>query len=258
MADLFWLAKAQIEQIPRSFPLSHGVPRVDDQRVVSSIIHAIRNGLRWRDAPAGMRPHKTLCNRLIRWSRMGIFNRIFAGLAWRKGQPERLMIDATQRKAHRTAASLLEKGCSPPWRAHQGRPGSKPHMIPDGQGCAPVMPLSEGQMSDHKGAALMRDALPSARVLIADKGHNSHRFRQALAARGIEACMPSRRGRKRRIPHDRKLYRQWHRIENMFGRLKGRGTASDRRIAMRYGRCAHTFMSATCLAATALFRINEV
>ncbi|MFC7555443.1 transposase [Pseudoroseomonas wenyumeiae] len=113
MADLFWLAKAQIERIPRSFPLSHGAPRVDDRRVFSGIIHVIHNGLRWRNAPAGCGPHKTLCNRFTRWSRMGIFNRIFAGLAWRKGQPEWLMIDATQRKAHRTAASLLEKGLFP-------------------------------------------------------------------------------------------------------------------------------------------------
>jgi transposase len=70
MADLFWLTKAQIERISRYFPLSHGVPRVDDQRVVSGIIHVIRNGLRWRDAPAEYGPHKTLYNRFIRWSRM--------------------------------------------------------------------------------------------------------------------------------------------------------------------------------------------
>ena len=43
-----------------------------------------------------------------------------------------------------------------------------------------------------------------------------------------------------------------HRIENMFGRLK-----DCRRIAMRYDRCAHTFMSAICLAAVVLFWINE-
>ena len=47
-------------------------------------------------------------------------------------------------------------------------------------------------------------------------------------------------------------HRQRHRIENMFGRLK-----DWRRIAMRYDRCAHTFMSAICLAATILFWINE-
>ena len=113
MADLFWLTKTQIERISRYFPLSHGVPRVDDRRVVSGIIHVIRNGLRWRDAPAEYGPHKTLYNRFIRWSRMGVFNRIFAGLTGRKGQLDRLMIDATHLKAHRTAASLLKKGLFP-------------------------------------------------------------------------------------------------------------------------------------------------
>lgn len=125
MADLFWLTKAQIERISHHFPLSHGVPRVDDQRVVSGIIHVIRNGLRWRDAPAEYGPHKTLYNRFIRWSRMGVFNRIFAGLAGGKGLPDRLMIDATHLKAHRTAASLLKKGCSPPFRTHQRWPKFK-------------------------------------------------------------------------------------------------------------------------------------
>jgi putative transposase len=122
MADLFWLTKAQIHRITPYFLLSHEVPRVDDQRVVSGILHVIRNGLRWRDAPADYGPHKTLYNRFVRWSRMGVFNRIFAGLAGRAGEPDRLMIDATHLKAHRTAASLLKKGLFPPYRAHQRRP----------------------------------------------------------------------------------------------------------------------------------------
>ena len=32
------------------FPLSHGIARVDDRRVVSGIIYVIRGGLMWRDA----------------------------------------------------------------------------------------------------------------------------------------------------------------------------------------------------------------
>jgi transposase len=51
--------------------------------------------------------------RFIRWSRLGVFNRIFAALAGKKGTPERVMIDATHLKAHRTAASLLKKGLFP-------------------------------------------------------------------------------------------------------------------------------------------------
>ena len=113
MADLFWLTRAQLVRIAPFFPLSHGVPRVDDRRVVSGILHVIRNGLRWRDAPATYRPHKTLYNRFVRWSRLGVFNRIFAGLAAEAGEPDRLMIDATHLKAHRTAASLLQRGLFP-------------------------------------------------------------------------------------------------------------------------------------------------
>jgi len=102
-----------MRRIEPYFPLSHGIPRVDDRRIVSGIIFVIRNGLRWRDAPAGYGPHKTIYNRFIRWSRLGVFNRIFAALAAKGGKPDRLMIDATHLKAHRTAASLLKKGLYP-------------------------------------------------------------------------------------------------------------------------------------------------
>ena len=113
MGDLFWLSRAQMKRIEAHFPLSHGVPRVDDRRVISGIIFVIRNGLRWRDAPKEYGPHKTIYNRFIRWSRLGVFNRIFAALAATGPKSDRLMIDATHLKAHRTAASLLKKGLFP-------------------------------------------------------------------------------------------------------------------------------------------------
>lgn len=113
MSDLFWLSDKQMRRIEPYFPLSHGIPRVDDRRVISGIIFVIRNGLRWRDAPKDYGPHKTIYNRFIRWSRLGVFNRIFAELSAKGARPERLMIDATHLKAHRTAASLLKKGMFP-------------------------------------------------------------------------------------------------------------------------------------------------
>lgn len=113
MSDLIWLSKEQLSRIEPYFPLSHGVPRVDDRRVLSGIIFVIRNGLRWRDAPKEYGPHKTLYNRFIRWSRLGVFDRIFSNLSAQEGVPETLMIDATHLKAHRTASSLLKKGLFP-------------------------------------------------------------------------------------------------------------------------------------------------
>jgi transposase len=114
------------------------------------------------------------------------------------------------------------------------------------------MLLSEGQMSDFKGAALMLDALPKAKTMLGDKGYDAVWLRDALAARGIAACIPSKANRTQPIPHDRLLYKRRHKIENMFGRLK-----DWRRIHTRYDRCAHTFMSAICIAAAVIFWINE-
>ena len=90
MSDQFWLTPAQLNRIKPHFPLSHGVPRVDDLRVISGIIHVIRRGLQWRDVPSDYGPHKTFYNRFVRWSLMGVFDRIFADLAASEGAPEQL------------------------------------------------------------------------------------------------------------------------------------------------------------------------
>lgn len=113
MDDLFLLSEAQMCRIEPYFPLSHGIARVDDRRVISGVIYVIRNGLRWRDAPREYGPHKTIYNRFVRCSRLDVFNKMFAELARKAGKPRRLMIDATHLKAHRTAASLLKKGLFP-------------------------------------------------------------------------------------------------------------------------------------------------
>ncbi len=125
---------------------------------------------------------------------------------------------------------------------------SKLHAVCDGEGRPVIMLLSEGQMSDYKGAKLMLPVLPRAKELLGDKGYDASWFRAALAERGIAACIPSKSNRKCPIHYDRTLYRQRHKIENMFGRLK-----DWRRIHTRYDRCAHTFMSAICIAATVIF-----
>ena len=48
--------------------------------------------------------------------------------------------------------------------------------------------------------------------------------------------------------HDPALYRQRHRIENLFARIK-----DWRRIATRYDRCGDLFLAAIIIAATVTF-----
>jgi len=52
--------------------------------------------------------------------------------------------------------------------------------------------------------------------------------------------------------YDKTLYKQRHKIEIMFSRLK-----DWRRIATRYDRCAHTFFSSICIAASLAFYLNQ-
>jgi transposase len=111
MSGQFWLTDVQVERLRPHFPRARGKPRVDDQRVLSGILHVLRNGLRWQDAPAVYGPHKTLYNRFARWSRLGVFARIFRDLAKPGADGHTIMMDSTHLKAHRTAASLKKGGC---------------------------------------------------------------------------------------------------------------------------------------------------
>ncbi|MFT8405035.1 MAG: transposase [Gluconobacter potus] len=45
-----------MEWIEPFFPLAHGVPRVDDRRVLSGIVYVIHNDLQWKDAPKSIWP----------------------------------------------------------------------------------------------------------------------------------------------------------------------------------------------------------
>lgn len=113
------------------------------------------------------------------------------------------------------------------------------------------MILTAGQVSDYKGAAALLPELPAAKELLADRGYDASWFRQALLEKGIRPCIPSKKNRKTQIPYDKLVYKQRHLIENMFARLK-----DWRRIATRYDRCAHTFFSSICIAATVIFYLN--
>lgn len=107
MSHLYWLDHECLNRIKHLSPKPRGVARSDDRTVLSGIIHVIRNGLRWRDAPAEYRPHKTLYNRFVRWSRLGVLSvvRIFRKergdfVAW---APVRFLFEVMRR--HCRAAS---------------------------------------------------------------------------------------------------------------------------------------------------------
>ena len=101
----FWLSDEQWARLKPLLPnKSRGVPRVDDRRVISGIVHVLQSGCRWKDAPGRYGPAKTLYNRHVRWGAKGVWRNLFETLAATGGPPAHVLIDSTHVKAHRSAA----------------------------------------------------------------------------------------------------------------------------------------------------------
>ncbi len=175
MTGLFLLSETQMARIAPHFPLPHGVPRVDDRRVVSGIVYVIKHGLQWKDAPKGYGR--------TRRSTTGSS----AGAAWAcsTASSQVLPLKGQSRADH-------DRRHAPQGAPHGGKPAqkgalsrcigrtkgglnSKLHAVCDGEGKPLVMLLSEGQMSDHKapGSCFLRFRLrrrPSATAAMIPAG----------------------------------------------------------------------------------------
>lgn len=108
------------------------------------------------------------------------------------------------------------------------------------------MCLTASQVSDHIEANILYSVLPEGvgATMIADKGYDSDEYRAALQAKDIKSCIPPRKGRKSPADFCKTQYKQRHKVENMFGRLK-----DWPHIATRYDRRADVFMAAITIAA---------
>ena len=100
----YWLNAEQFAQIFGLLPTdTRGKPRVDDHRVISGIVHVIKSGGRWKDAPDCYGPYKTLYNRFVRWAEKGVWTKVFEVLATSGGPCLEVMIDSSAVRAHRAA-----------------------------------------------------------------------------------------------------------------------------------------------------------
>jgi transposase len=232
------------------FPKSHWRQRVDDRRVLSGIIFVNRDGIRWCDTPKEYGPSKTLYNRWKRWDDKGLDDGR-SGYASSSGvQDDHDRRDLPQSSpAHRTASSLrVKKGAGRLIGRTKGGMNAKLHAVTDANGRPISFFMAAGQVSNYAGATAWLDELPKAKWLLADRGYDADRFRDALQAKGINPCIPGRKSRNKTAKYDKRRYKRRNRIGIMCGGLK-----NWRRVATRYDRCSMAFFSAIALAATAIF-----
>jgi transposase len=134
-------------------------------------------------------------------------------------------------------------------RSRGGR-NTKIHAIADAKGRLLSILLTGGQAHDCPPAQRLIRRTKIAKKLLGDKAYDSEELRHWLNQRGTKAVVPNRTNRKQPFRFDKKSYRQRHRIENAFCRLK-----DFRRIATRYDRLARNFLASVCLVAAIVWWI---
>ncbi len=103
--------------------------------------------------------------------------------------------------------------------------------------------LAPGQTYEVEAADPLLKNLKAV-LLVGDKGFDADVLRQKMLAQGCLACIPPRSGRRSPAWHHRGFYRQRHKIENFFQRIK-----IHKRISTRYDKLAITFLNFTLVAA---------
>jgi transposase len=134
-------------------------------------------------------------------------------------------------------------------RSRGGR-NTKIHAIADAKGRLLSILLSGGEAHDCPPARRLIRRTKAASKLLGDKAYDSAELRQWLKDRGTKPVVPNRSNRKQPFSFDKKSYKQRHRIENAFCRLK-----DFRRIATRYDRLARNFLASVCLVAAIVWWI---
>ena len=90
---------------------------------------------------------------------------------------------------------------------------TKLHAICDSQGRPLNLFVTAGQVSDYIGARALLSSLPDAEWLLGDRGYDADWFREALKDKGIHACIPGRKQRKKPVKYDKRRYKRRNRIE---------------------------------------------
>ncbi len=214
---------------------------MDDRHVISGIIHVLKSGWRWVDAPEIYGPIKTLYNRFVRWSEKGVWEELFTVLAKAGGPPAHVMIDSSVVKAHLSSVGG-NGGKAQAIGGSRGGRTTKFHALTDAA-CRPLsFLLTGGQTADCAAEKRLLEELPKCCMLHAEKPMTA-----MLSASKSKSKVLSQTSRQEPIENcfSSVLYKDRSAIERMFCRIK-----DFRRIATRYDRNASNFLSVLCLVAT--------
>lgn len=178
MTDLEWSIIRTV--LPAN---SHGVPRVDDRRVLNGIFWVLRSGAPWRDLPDCYGPYTTCYNRFNRWRKAGIWDDMLAAMTNRHDADDVQMLDTSivRARQHAGCAKKCESNCT---GRSRGGLTAKIHAVVDAKGLPIRLALSAGQDHDSLLANEMLTEFRCNGMLPADRAYDSDAIRDLVRERG--------------------------------------------------------------------------
>lgn len=238
LTDKAWqLLKQQMKAIGRIYD------KKTHRMTFEGILYRMRTGCPWRDLPDVFGRWNTIFRRFHLWSRKGILNLLFSKLTCLTDS-EWLFIDGSIVRSHQHSSGALTEYDESIGRSRGGR-STKIHLAVDSYGLPVHFELSAGHRNDIVMAETLVEHSPVSKVVIADKGYDSERFRAYLCnEKGSIPVIPRRKDNtKGNREMDWGMYKHRHLVENAFARVK-----HFRAISTRYDKLERNYASMLSLA----------
>jgi transposase len=228
LADDEWIAIKPM--LPNKL---HGVPRVNDRRVLNGIFWVLRSGAPWRDLPEMFGPYTKCYN-------------IDTLAAPHDAAVQ--MIDTSIVRVYQHGACITRNRCQLMGRSRGGLT-SKIHAVVDSNGLPVRLALSPGEAHDDvRLAGKLLSRLKLGSMLLADRGYDADWIRELAMKKGAWANIPPKSNRSDPICFSPYLYRARNQVERFFNRIK-----QCRRVATRYDRLAGNYLAFVQLASIRLW-----
>lgn len=178
-----------------------GRPPIEDRKALTGILFVLKTGIPWEDLPyeMGCGSGMTCWRRLRDWQADGTWDKIHHALLDRLREADmidwsRAIIDSSSVRA---AYGGEATGPSPVDRA---KPGSKHHVITDGNGIPLTSSVTGANVPDIKELAPRFHALPAVagtvghpkrkpEAMMGDRGYDSEPHREGLRQIGVEPLL---------------------------------------------------------------------